>query len=39
VNKNPNDNFRALLIKIGVLATFSSLLYNLWFKPDAEIVD
>jgi len=39
VDRNPNDNFRTLLIKIGVLATFSSLVYNLWFKPDPEIVD
>ena len=39
VDKNPNDNFRTLLIKIGVLATFSSLFYNLLFKSDPEIVD
>lgn len=39
VDKNPNDNFRTLLIKIGVLATFSSLFYNLLFKPGPEVVD
>ena len=39
VDKNPNDNFKPLLIKIGVLATLSSLVYNLLFKSDPEITD
>ena len=39
VDRNPNDNFRTLLIKIGVLATFSSLFYNLLFASEPEIVD
>ena len=39
VDKNPNDNFKTLLIKIGVVATISSLFFNLLFKPDPEIVD
>ena len=39
VDKNPSDNFKMLLIKIGVLATFSSLLYNLFLASDREIVE
>ena len=39
VDKNPNHNFRTLLIKIGVLATFSSWFYNLLIKSDPELVD
>jgi len=39
VDKNPSDNFKMLLIKIGVLATFSSLFYNLFLASDREIVE
>ena len=39
VDKNPSDNFKMLLIKIGVLATFSSLFYNLFLASDQEIVE
>ena len=39
VNTNPNFGFRMLLIKIGILATVSSLFYNILVKTDPEIVD
>jgi len=39
VDTNPSFDFRMLLIKIGILATVSSLLYNIMVKPDPEIVD
>ena len=39
VDKNPSDNFKMLLIKIGVLATFSSMFYNLFLASDQEIVE
>jgi hypothetical protein len=39
VDTNPSSGFRMLLIKIGILATVSSLLYNIYVKPDPEIVD
>jgi len=39
VDKNPNHDFRLLLIKIGVLATLSSLFYNILLESDPEIVD
>jgi len=39
VDKNPNDNFRILLIKIGVLATVSSFFYNIFVGSNPEIVD
>ena len=39
VDKNPSDNFKMLLIKIGVLATFSSLFYNLFLASDREVVE
>jgi hypothetical protein len=39
VDTNPSFGFRMLLIKIGILATVSSLFYNILVKPDPEIVD
>jgi len=39
VDRNPFDDFRMLLIKIGILATASSLLYNIFVESDPEIAD
>ena len=39
VDKTPSENFKLLLIKIGVLAGISSLLYNVLLESDPEIVD
>jgi hypothetical protein len=39
VDTNPSFGFRMFLIKIGILATVSSLFYNILVKPDPEIVD
>jgi len=39
VDTNPILGFRMLSIKIGILATVSSLFYNIYVKPDPEIVD
>jgi len=39
VDTNPSSGFRMLLIKIGILATVSSLFYNILVKPGPEIVD
>jgi len=39
VDTNPSYDFRMLLIKIGILATLTSLFYNILVKPDPEIVD
>jgi len=39
VDTNPSYGFRMLLIKIGILATVTSLFYNILVKPDPEIVD
>ena len=39
VNRNPLDNFRMLLIKIGIMATASSLFYTIYIERDPEIVD
>jgi len=39
VDTNPNFGFRMVLIKIGILATVSSLFYNILVKPGPEIVD
>jgi hypothetical protein len=39
VDTNPSFGFRMLLIKIGILATVSSLFYNILVKPGPEIVD
>jgi hypothetical protein len=39
VDRNPIDNFRMLLIKIGILAPVSSLLYNIFVESGAEIAD
>jgi hypothetical protein len=39
VDTNPSYDFRMLLIKIGILATVTSLFYNILVKPDPEIVD
>jgi hypothetical protein len=39
VDTNPSYGFRMLLIKIGILATVTSLFYNILVKSDPEIVD
>jgi hypothetical protein len=39
VDTNPSFGFRMVLIKIGILATVSSLFYNILVKPGPEIVD
>jgi len=39
VDTNPSSGFRMLLIKIKILSTVSSLLYNIYVKSDPEIVD
>ena len=39
VDKNLSQDFRMLLIKIGILATAASLLYNILVEPDPEMVD
>jgi len=39
VDTNPSFGFRMLLFKIGILATVSSLFYNILVKSDPEIVD
>ena len=39
VDGNPSQDFRMLLLKIGILATASSLFYNLFVEADPEIVD
>jgi len=39
VDRNLIDNFRMLLIKIGILAIGSSLFYNIFVESDPEIAD
>jgi hypothetical protein len=39
VDRNPDYDFRMLLLKIGILATASSLFYNIFVERDPEIVD
>jgi hypothetical protein len=39
VDKSPDHDFKMLFIKIGALAIFSSLLYNIFLESDPEIVD
>jgi hypothetical protein len=39
VDKNPTQDFKMLFIKIGALATLSSLFYNILLESDPEIVD
>ena len=39
IDKNPVQNLRILLIKIVVLATFSSLFYNVFLESGSEIAD
>ncbi|HEX6848426.1 MAG TPA: hypothetical protein VF144_15690 [Chitinophagaceae bacterium] len=39
VDRNPNENFRMLLIKIGILAPVASLFYNIFVVGDPEIAD
>lgn len=39
IDKDPVQNLRVLLIKIGVLATLSSLFYNLLLGSNPETVD
>jgi len=39
VDKNPVQNLRMLFIKLGVLATFSSLFYNILLESNQEIAD
>ena len=39
IDKNPVQNFRMLFIKIGILATLSSLFYNILFASNPETTD
>jgi len=39
VDRSPDQDFRMLLIKIGILAPVSSLLYNILIESDPQIVD
>jgi hypothetical protein len=39
VDRDLSHDFRILLIKIGILATASSLLYNILVESDLEITD
>ena len=39
IDKDPVQNLRILLIKIGVLATLSSLFYNILLGSNPETVD
>jgi len=39
VDRNPNENFRMLLIKIGILAPVASLFYNIFVERDPGIAD
>ena len=39
VDRNPGDDLRMLLIKVGILAQVSSLFYNILIETDPEIVD
>jgi hypothetical protein len=39
VDRNLTHDFRILLVKIGILATASSLIFNILVESDPEIVD
>jgi hypothetical protein len=39
VDRNPGHDFRALLIKIGILAPVSSLVYNIFIERNPETAD
>jgi hypothetical protein len=39
IDSNPFENAKMLVIKIGVMASLSSLLYNVLLESDPEIVD
>ena len=39
VDKNPGLDIRMLFIKIGILATISSLFYNILLESDPDIAD
>ena len=39
VDRNPNYDFRTLFVTIGILATVSSLFYNILVVSDPEVVD
>ena len=39
VDKSPGQDFRMLLIKIGILAPVSSLFYNILIESDPQVVD
>jgi hypothetical protein len=39
VDTNPSYGFRMFLIKIGILATASSLFYNIFIESGPEIAD
>jgi uncharacterized membrane protein YvlD (DUF360 family) len=39
IDGDPSDDFRMWLIKIGILAIVSSLIYNILVDSDPEIVD
>jgi hypothetical protein len=39
VDGNPSHDFRMLLLKIGILATASSLFYTIFVEADPEMID
>ena len=39
VNRNPSDNFRMLIVKIGIVGIVFSLIYNFFVERDPEIVE
>ena len=39
IDRSPFENIKLLAIKIGVIASLSSLLYNVLLESDPEIVD
>jgi len=39
IDKDPVQNLRMLLIRIGILATFSSLFYTILLESNPEMVD
>ena len=39
VDRSPDQDFRMLLIKIGILAPVSSLFYNILIESDPQIGD
>jgi hypothetical protein len=39
MEKNPSGDLRFLMIKVGLLASASSFIYNILLESDPEIVD